>query len=118
MTFRLPLIVILLFAFSRLAFAAPDFESGNYMLPHCKTLVESKTPAVWEGQCGGVIDALLWVGASLPEGGRFCPPKGIPPAQADRVVVRWLETHPEKLHLNFKGLALQALMEAWPCSAK
>ncbi len=110
--------MILLFAFLRPVFAAPDFDSGNYMFPRCKALVEGKPLQVWEGQCGGVVDTLVWVGSSLPRGGRFCPPRGIPPEQAHRVVVRWLETHPEKLHLRFLGLAVQALMEAWPCPKK
>lgn len=85
------------------------------MLPHCKALVENQAHHVWEGHCGGLIEALLWVGSSLPEKGKFCPPAGITPEQAQRVVVRWLEMHPGKLHLSFKGLALEALIEAWPC---
>ncbi|WP_354097554.1 Rap1a/Tai family immunity protein [Bradyrhizobium sp. S3.2.12] len=88
------------------------------MLPHCKALIEDKPPGVWEGQCGGTIDTLVWVGSSLPKRGRFCAPKGIPHMQAHRVVVSWLERHPERLHLSFQGLVMEALMEAWPCPAE
>lgn len=115
---RLPLIVILLCVLGRPAFAEQDFDSGNYMLPHCKALVDDKPPGVWQGQCGGIIDTLMWVGSSLPEPNRFCPPAHIPPSQAHRVVLRYLEQHPEKLHEGFKGLAFSALMEAWPCPKK
>ena len=111
---RLPVIFFLLSCFTRPVFAEKDFRSGNYMLPHCKALVESKAYGIWEGQCGGTIDTLVWVGSSLPT--RFCPPSPMPPSQPHRVVVGYLERHPEKLHEDFKGLAIEAMMEAWPCS--
>jgi hypothetical protein len=118
MPIRLPMIIILLFVFGRPVFAEKDFGSGNYMFPHCKALVDNKPPGVWEGQCGGVIDALVWVGSALPEPGHFCAPAHIPPSQAQRVVALYMERHPEKLHEDFKGLALSALTEAWPCEKK
>jgi hypothetical protein len=93
-------------------------NTGNYMLPHCKALIGAKPPRFWEGQCAGVIDTWLYFGALLPENERFCPPKIIPPSQAQRVVVRWLEKHSEKLHLNFIGLVWEALRESWPCLSK
>ena len=117
MTVKWPLVFTLLFASSPV-FATSEYNSGTSMLPHCKALVEGKRPGFWGGHCAGVIDTWLFVSTSLPESDRFCPPN-VPPGQAQRVVVRWLETHPpENLHLNFKGLALSALKEAWPCQKK
>jgi hypothetical protein len=113
MTVKWPLVFTLLFASSP-AFATSEYDSGNSMLPHCKALVEGKPPGFWGGHCAGIIDTWSFVSTSLPESDRFCAPN-VPPLQAQRVVVRWLETHPENLHLSFKGLALSALKEAWPC---
>jgi hypothetical protein len=94
------------------------FRERELYFPHCKALVDNKPPGVWEGQCGGVIDALVWVGSALPEPGHFCAPAHMPPSQAQRVVALYMERHPEKLHEDFKGLALSALTEAWPCEKK
>jgi hypothetical protein len=117
MTVKSSLVFILLFASSSV-FAAEDLDSGNFMLRYCKNLVDGKPPGVWEGQCGGTIDTIVWVRTSLPERDKFCPPTDIPKFQGYRVVVHWLETHPQLLHMNFKGLAWSALKETWPCPIK
>ena len=83
------------------------------MLPPCKAAVAGK-PDVWAGECGGVIDALIWIAPALEESNRFCPPL-MPSQQSQRVVVLYMERHPEQLHRDFKALALRALQEAWPC---
>jgi hypothetical protein len=57
---------------------------------------------------------LLLHGSSIEGSDRFCPPR-VPPQQAQRVVVLYMEQHPEQLHLDFKVLALRALQQAWPC---
>jgi hypothetical protein len=114
MRLKLPLIVTLLFACSTPVLGANDpFMTGTFMLPHCKAASERPNPGVWGGHCAGIIEALGWIGSSA---GRLClPAGGITGAQAQRVVVRWLEMHPEKLHLDFKELAMEALVDVWPC---
>ena len=100
------------------AIAQMDFDSGNFMLPPCKAAIEGPSAGprlnVWAGQCAGVIDGLKWIGSSIEGSDKFCPPR-VPPEQAQRVVVRFMEQHPEQLHLDFKVLALRALQQAWPC---
>ena len=108
------LLAILLCTSAERAVAQIDFGSGNFMLPHCKAAIASTGLSVFTGQCGGVIDALIFMGSSIEGSGRFCPPP-IPPVQGVRVVVFYMERHPELLHLDFKVLALRALQEAWPC---
>jgi hypothetical protein len=93
-----------------------DYSSGNFMLPHCKHfLADNYRYDVWDGDCGGVISTLLFFDAVLPEGVRFCSPSGVSQNQAASVVVQYLDAHPEKRHLNFRGLAVTALHDAWPC---
>lgn len=116
MRLKLPLIVTLLFACSTPVLGANDpFMTGTWMLPHCKAATEGKPGyGAWGGHCAGIIEALGWVGS---KSGVLCVPAGavITGNQAQRVVIRWLEMHPEKLHLDFKELAMEALVNTWPC---
>jgi hypothetical protein len=96
--------------------AEQDFDSGNYMLQHCEHYVQQDIKLdVWDGECGGTINTLLFLGSSLPDGFKVCRPKGSTSEQAGKVVVAYFHAHPEKLHQTFRGLAMLALHEAWPC---
>jgi hypothetical protein len=96
--------------------AAPDFQSGNFMLPHCQHYVtDNYRYDVWDGDCGGTVDTLLFLRETLPEGFRVCQPKGVTSAQAVRVVVSYMQSHPQQLHEPFRILAMTALSQAWPC---
>lgn len=115
-------ICLTLWSLGEPAFAI-DFNSGNYMLPMCQALADGKgawEAKAWEqGECSGVIEALMSVGHYLPEHIRFCRPEAdVTQGQARRIVVNFLHLHPEKLHESFVSLALDALREAWPCSKR
>jgi hypothetical protein len=45
----------------------------------------------------------------------FCPPKGSTGGQAVRVVIKYIDSRPERLHEDFLDLAAEALRTAWPC---
>jgi hypothetical protein len=116
MIFRFFLVVVALLFFDYQARSEEDFGSANYMLPYCRNMLSHKSEwGVWEGQCGGIIDTLMFAGSSFPPVIRFCPPKGVTRNQTTAVVLKYLEAHPERLHMDFKMLASEALHEAWPC---
>jgi hypothetical protein len=46
----------------------------------------------------------------------FCLPDGVSPNQTVRVVMKWLEDHPARLHESAVELVLGALKENFPCS--
>jgi hypothetical protein len=46
-----------------------------------------------------------------------CIPFGVMPLEAIKVVVKYLNDHPEKLHEADTILVLSALSNAYPCSA-
>jgi hypothetical protein len=127
MQIRLQLILLLLFVATP-TFAddrGPDPRSGNFLLDFCKAAFDDKPvfdpgALMFQGWCAGSIETLVWMGRAtfLPEGNRLCVPEGVTRVQAIRVVVRWLEGHPEQLHQDFQGLAWQALPETWPCGKK
>ena len=117
---RLALIIVLC-GFARPVFAAQDSDSGDYMLPVCRALAEGwrgswKAREREQGQCQGIMGALMAVGRDLPEHSRFCRPEGnVVNGEVRSIVVNYLLHHPEKLHERFVSLTLEAFHEAWPC---
>jgi len=86
--------------------------SGNALLASCRTVATTDNAYnASEGRCFGIIETLMRFGPAL----RFCHSDRATVGQGARVVVRYLDQHPEELHLNFKDLAVTAFSEAWPC---
>ncbi len=110
---RWALAILLCLLAGRVAAQSADTTSGNFMLPHCETS-NLKDPLYW--YCQGMLAGMGLFGPSLPEDMRFCPPEKVTNKQARRVVIKFLNAHPESLHQDFKELAHRALREAWPCS--
>jgi hypothetical protein len=46
----------------------------------------------------------------------FCIPNGVSTAQKIRVVLKYMELHPEKLHISAEYHVIKAFMEAFPCN--
>jgi Rap1a immunity proteins len=87
--------------------------TGNVLLPSCKAFIDGK-PYI-EGQpnhsaCFGMI---LGIGDLQPR--IFCPPPNVTSTEWAKVIVAYMEARPERLHEDFKTLALDALQDAWPC---
>lgn len=53
--------------------------------------------------------------AALDPTKHFCLPDGVTPNQTVRVVVKWLEDHPARLHESAVELVLGALKDNFPC---
>jgi hypothetical protein len=93
--------------------------SGNKMLPACKYQlgkIEDANSAYKAGECVGAIAAIGSYALSFDQGARFCPPEEATIDQAIRIVVKFLEQNPARLHLSFFNLAHIAMKEAWPCN--
>jgi Rap1a immunity proteins len=92
------------------AFAA-DVASANYVMPGCRSIVAEKhTNLFLDGLCNGLIAGVLY-GRSQ----EVCKPDGITYGQEVRVVVQYIDARPARMHEDFRKLALEALMAAWPC---
>ena len=114
---------------------AAEKIDGNDLLQQCQhsiRLDETKTYAdvttlMGAVHCLGFVNGLIilnrfYEAQIKPEGKRtqlrllFCLPSGMPTIQAIRVIVRYLETHPERLHEDGSWLTILALNNAFPCS--
>ena len=68
------------------------------------------------GFCTGFIDGFLDLGPLLDKQLRFCSDPEVTIEQANHVLLKYLNEHPERTHENAYRLALQAFKEAWPCN--
>jgi hypothetical protein len=99
---------------------------GNKLLKECSEGVAyvdgGKEPdsLFGVGQCMGVIqgtlDTLELTHALLNSSKIVCLPSGgLETLQIMKVVVKYLNEHPDRLHLNESGLISTALMVSFPC---
>jgi hypothetical protein len=71
------------------------------------------------GWCAGAIDILAVMGPYFNERivGCWRVPEGTRIGQRVKVVIRYVESHPARMHESFVVLAADALKDAWPCAA-
>jgi hypothetical protein len=105
--------------------AADTSGTGSALLEDCQAqlrVVEGEDN--WEtlargssclGLVRGVSLTLHFLKDDLPEHARVCLPGGSTPGQYIRIVVKYLEARPERLHLRDVDLIMSALEDAFPC---
>jgi len=129
-TGKCSLILAIVLLLAEAALASP---TGNDVLKNCQTAVRSfdnNGASVSEltdvGWCEGWVRAALELTRSYndltdftkqkPTVLQFClPESGIPLIQAIRVVVKYLQQHPDQLHEDGMGLTIAALKGSFPC---
>ena len=77
-------------------------EDGSYLKKSCNA---SST-----GYCLGFVSG-VYVATAEP----FCNPPSIKSNELVAVVTRYLNAHPEKLHMGAGRLVVDAFIEAFPC---
>lgn len=88
--------------------------SGNRFLPACQDALAVRENS-WAGVCLGYVAAASIYGRHMREPLRNCVPPELPTGQKIRVVVKYLEDRPTRLHESFSVLVLEALRVGWPC---
>jgi hypothetical protein len=110
------------FLYPAAASAQADRDSGNYLLEPCRAVAEGNLhpdDLFDEGVCAGKLQAFAWDANGLEDQVfRSCRPAAVSIVQLAKVVVAYLDQHPERLHESFNGLALEALAHAWPCPTR
>ena len=87
---------------------AEDLDLANYLMPACRSLVAAVNydqAAFLMGRCVGTVETIA---AHVD----VCSPPGV---TSGSVVVKYIDDRPERMHENFRRLALEALQSAWPC---
>jgi hypothetical protein len=105
------------------ALAQEDKSSANYMLPYCRAAANNQPPAltsdaIMQGMCVGIVDAIDFVLSEFPPDEKefsSCPPTDVTLKQALEAVIKYIDARPERMHENFKTLAIEAIHDAWPC---
>jgi len=107
-------------------------RTGNDLLVDCANLINteslesvSKEKVLGMGYCIGLIDGLVTFNyvyeAVLEREGnsnmvQMCLPQRISTRQSAKVIVKYLEDNPSRLHESGQALAAQALVIEYPCS--
>jgi hypothetical protein len=90
-----------------------DVFSANSIMPGCRNAMSNNgREPIKQGICLGVVQTMLYL--SGPVFG-LCTPEGANLEQVLRVVVRYIDRRPDRTHERFENLALEAVLEAWPC---
>src|SRR6516165_189843 len=67
--------------------------------------------------CSGVVHGLAYVGKILPAELIFCTPPTSDARQLARVIINYIEAHPQRMNEDFRTLTLEAFHNAWPCKS-
>ena len=95
------------------AAAEMDPVSGALLRNICASYIDWPVNTM-DGMCVGYVVGVMSVMEYINV---LCLPGKSTHAQAALVVQKYLSDHPEKLHLNANELVLDAIEEAFPCSA-
>jgi hypothetical protein len=90
----------------------PYLTTGAANVQACEKLIYNNEPTAWSGgYCFGVIEGAM---TALIYSRSICI-TGSSLGQGARVVVAFMERHPERLHERLAVLAINAFLEAFPC---
>jgi hypothetical protein len=89
-------------------------NSANSKMEGCRAAIKRSTPqgpmAMAVGYCLGMIDGLVF-----GSHGASCLPAAVTTEQRVRVVVTYIDARPARMHEDFRKLAREAFVDAWPC---
>jgi hypothetical protein len=118
--------VLLFLATSPLQVLQAGVIGGNELFPRCKGLLramdsgdKSHQAAFDSAYCGqyiaGFLDSRIFEGRERDRS-TYCLPERFSIAQIARVIVKYLEDHPAKLHRDQGALVAESLMQEFPCT--
>ena len=98
-------------------------DTGAEMAGHCRAFLSEKLApeqSYGAGKCFGLVygvtDTLKTAHLVSPEAVSVCIPiEGFTMGQAARILLRYLDDHPETLNESSSTLAIKAFRRAYPC---
>jgi len=107
----------LMLLFARPAGAAGvDATSASFYMPGCRAALSASIPTdeiFLAGLCSGSVSAVAWMAERVE---LMCVPPAVVNDELTRVVVRYIDARPARMHEPFLDLTLEALAAAWPCA--
>jgi len=92
--------------------AQPNVNSANNIMPGCHAFLKKiDTETFTAGACYGLVTGIAFGGSAI----NMCLPSGVTSDQAVHVVVNFITRNAARMHESFRGLAYEALIDAWPC---
>jgi hypothetical protein len=103
---------------SAMADATSSPASGAAAIEGCRAADTGRTTTVDRvlfdaGFCMGIVAGTMW-GLQLTD--LVCLPKGVTIGQGLKVLIRYMDDHPEELDKETAELVARASVKAWPCS--
>ena len=108
----IPIISLVLLLASPTAFAQVGFYSGGALLASCED--PAHLPECTQ-YIAGVLDAHGYDLSRFGSPRDFCTPEDITLEELQRVVVKWLKGHPERLRVTAANLVVLALSDSFKC---
>jgi hypothetical protein len=118
---RLALVGVLLASTSSAALAQGAVPPGpaavsrsfrvDFYLPGCKDFIAGRTNFD-SGRCVGAVEVLDALNLDTK---RFCPPAGVNNLQRIKTIVSYVEARTDRMHEDFRLVANEAMIAAWPC---
>lgn len=108
---------------SSFALAEVDAGSGNHLLNACNVFMSSSKQDVGysegldAGYCVGMVSGVAETIILNDKPLACLPGSGITREQAVRIVVKYLNNHPEQLHHSASTLAVISFQQAFPCKS-
>jgi hypothetical protein len=87
-------------------------DAAAFVIPSCRQSTEpgSISEAFEQGMCIGLLKGLYYLSSDA------CIPPAITIGAVARIVVKYIDHRPTRMHEDLRELALEALKTAWPCS--
>lgn len=107
------LAAFLLVVFSNVFFIQPTyagFIDGNALLGDLEAKNSDSLgyqSGLYDGYITGIADLSMYI--------LWCPPDGITGGQIQKIVAKYLKSHPEMLHKNADSLVINGLKKPFPC---
>ena len=112
------LLAVVLVVGSQGVVAAGPFYTGNTVLEWCNAFVNAIEPTK-SGGCLGYVAGIAGANETFVGWGYmqplWCIPEGVDAGQLARVAVKFMEDHPESLHVTASSLVANAFGVAFPC---
>ena len=89
--------------------------SADQMLPACRAFLADNAPSDIDGVFQGGALHRTYARAWISVAALWRLSTRVTLAQRARVAVTYVEARPERMHEDFRVLAVEAMQKAWPC---